>query len=56
VKRWAVDLIAGRVELAVRQDRAAPEYAPLKDFAFVMAVDELGAFVRAKQLIAEQDK
>ena len=54
MKRWAVDLLAGRVELSVCQNKAAPEHAPLKDFAFVRAVDELGAFVRAKQIIAEQ--
>jgi hypothetical protein len=51
-----VNLLAGKVWLAGNQDNPSrPEY--LVDechAAFVLAVDELGAFVRAKHMIKEQ--
>jgi hypothetical protein len=56
MKRWLVDLKGGQVELAMLQDtrRLTPEYATAcRYFVFVLAVDELGAFVRATQLVAE---
>ena len=56
MKRWCVNLLAGKVWLAGNQDNPSrPEY--LVDechAAFVLAVDELGAFVRAKHMIKEQ--
>ena len=58
MKRWVVDLQAGVVELAALQNpnmARAPEYCAdeVAEIVFVLAVDELGAFVRAKQLLAE---
>jgi len=57
MKRWVVDLREGRVWLAALQQRKPPEaeYCAnnMAEVAFVMAVDELGAFVRAKQMVAE---
>jgi hypothetical protein len=56
MKRWVVDLQCGQVWLASNQHHpTSPEYCAdeVADVAFVLAVDELGAFVRAKQLIAE---
>ena len=57
MKRWAVDMTAGRVELAALQNpmQVQPEYVgSQRGYVFVLAVDELGAFVRAKQVIKEQ--
>ena len=55
MRRWVVDLTAGKVELATNQHHPPiPEYCIEEDrIAFVLSVDELGAFVRAKQMIAE---
>lgn len=56
MKRWAVDLQAGEVKLSSLQDPRLilPEYVSFSGKkVFVLAVDELGAFVRAKKLIAE---
>jgi hypothetical protein len=56
MKRWVVDLGFGRVWPAADQERRhMPEYVSdvSRDVAFVLAVDELGAFVRAKQMLAE---
>ena len=56
MRRWVVDLTAGKVELAFSQTPryVATEYVswPRKN-VFVLSVDELGAFVRAKQMLAE---
>jgi hypothetical protein len=57
MKRWLVDLQYGKVKLAAFQHYKRAEYLPYgayPEVAFVLAVDELGAFVRAKQLIEEQ--
>ena len=58
MKRWVVDLTAGKVMLATNQHHPSkPEYCIEEDrIAFVLAVDELGAFVRAKQLIAKGEE
>jgi hypothetical protein len=60
MKRWLVKLQAGEVRLAAVQDPTVvePEYVDNVSFgvAFVLAVDELGAFAKAKQLLAEQAK
>ena len=57
MKRWYVELTAGKVEPALIQNPSvtAREYYR-GDYAFVLATDELGAFVRAKQMIKEQDQ
>jgi hypothetical protein len=57
MKRWIVDLQRGRVWLAGNQHHPTrPEYCAdnVADVAFVRAVDELGAFVRAKQMVEER--
>ena len=56
MKRWVVDLTAGTVEPATLQDTRyiSPEYVSFSGKnIFVLSVDELGAFVRAQQLLAE---
>ena len=56
MKRWVVDLTAGTVELAMLQgpELISPEYVSFSGKnIFVLSVDELGAFVRAKQMLAE---
>jgi len=56
MKRWVVYLTAGKVELAHNQD---PQFVEVeyvsrsRKFIVVLAVDELGAFVRAKQMVEE---
>ena len=56
MKRWVVDLRAGTVELAMLQlpQRVSTEYISFSGKnVLVLATDELGAFVRAKQLVEE---
>jgi hypothetical protein len=56
MKRWVVDLTAGKVFQASLQEpqAVAAEYISFSGKnVFVIAVDELGAFVRAKQMLAE---
>ena len=56
MKRWIVSLTAGKVELASLQEpqAVAAEYISFSGKnVFVLSVDELGAFVRAKQMLAE---
>jgi len=57
MKRWVLDLTAGKLELATLQGPLmTPEYVSFSGKkVFVLAVDELGAFVRAKQMLGEQD-
>lgn len=55
MKRWVVDLQVGGVWLTMNQKpkTVPPEFIGAQHVVFVLAVDELGAFVRAKQLLAE---
>jgi hypothetical protein len=57
MKRWYVELTAGKVEPALIQNPSvtAREYYR-GDYAFVLATDELGAFVRAKQLLTKKEQ
>lgn len=57
MKRWVVSFKAGEVWLAALQNpvNMNREYIGGQgEYAFALAVDELGAFVRAKQMIKEQ--
>jgi hypothetical protein len=59
MKRWVVDLTAGKVELAFNQtpQYVATEYVSRsRKSVFVLAVDEPGAFVRAKQLLTKKEQ
>lgn len=53
MKRWVVALRGGRVWLAAPVATNREYIGGRGDYAFVLAVDELGAFVRAKQMLAE---
>jgi hypothetical protein len=56
MKRWVVNLPDGKVWLAMQQNpkTVPPEFIGAQRVIFTLAVDELGAFVRANQMIKEQ--
>lgn len=57
MKRWVVDLKEGRLFLAVLQAETRPEYVADREVGvvYVRAVDELGAWVRAGQLLEQEN-